>query len=79
MGLFATAVRAPHTSLPTRPDPEREKNVSPSSTDLPPAEVAEIAAIFAKGYLRHRASLRRPRLTAEVEGPPEIELASSPP
>jgi hypothetical protein len=31
----------------------------PSDTDLPPAAVAEIASILAKGYVRYRASLRK--------------------
>jgi hypothetical protein len=40
-----------------------------SDIDLPPAGVAEIASILARGYLRYRASLRRP-IQAPEDGSP---------
>jgi hypothetical protein len=46
----------------------------PSDTDLPPASVTEIASILANGYLRYRASLRRP-----PQGQPDGNPAAQPP
>jgi len=41
----------------------------PSDIDLPPAAIAEIASILANGYVRYRASLRRP-IQAPENGSP---------
>jgi hypothetical protein len=55
------------------------ESVSPADIDLPDAAVAEIASILAKGYLRHRASSRRPQITmADTDTPPDSALASAP-
>ena len=41
----------------------------PSDIDLPPAAITEIAFVLANGYVRYRASLRRP-IQALEDGSP---------
>src|ERR1039458_2628768 len=48
----------------------------PSDTDLPPATVTEIASILARGYLRSRASLRRPLQTPDDGNRPQPSAAN---
>jgi hypothetical protein len=57
-------------------DPARETktNMLPSETDLPPAAVTEIASSLANGYVRYRASLRRP-----IQAPEDANPVAQPP
>jgi hypothetical protein len=44
-----------------------------SDIDLPPAAVTEIATVLANGYVRYRASLRRP-----IQAPEDISPVTQP-